>query len=41
MLGRNSIRRNFGGRGGQGLNMKKNDGMQNASTKKNPAYFTF
>ena len=41
MLGRNSIRRNFGGRGGQGFNMKNNDGRQNASTKKTLQDFIF
>ena len=39
--GRNSSRRNFGEKGGQGFKKYNNDGRQKASTKKTLAEFTF
>ena len=41
MSGRNSSRRNFGGRGGQLFNKNNNYGRQKASTKKTLQYSIF
>ena len=41
MSGRNSSRRNFGGRGGQVFNKNNNYGRQKSSTKKTLQYSTF
>ena len=40
MPGRNSSKRNFCGRGGQGFNNNNNDGRQKATTKKTLEDFT-